>query len=232
MWYQLDEGILLLLNIEVMNKFVFLIKQITAGKSILRSYLDYSLLSIELRGKTIDIGGGSGSGYVSFVKRSSDVVFETFDLKAGQQVDFEKDNLPALDNSYDTVLFLNVMEHIFNYQHIANEVLRITKKDGQLIGYVPFLMWYHPDHSDYFRYTHEAIEKIFYSAGAKQVKVLPNFSGPFVAGLQMIVCSMPRLFRPVAFSMVYLLDYIFFKIKKMSLSQSNYILGYVFLINK
>ncbi len=213
-----------------MSKYFFLLKEIWKGKSVLRAYFNYSLLSVELKGRTIDIGGGHGEEYVSFVKRSDDVKFETFDLKSGQVTDFEKDSLPAQDGSYDTVLFLNVMEHIFNYQHIANEVMRITKSGGQLIGYVPFLMWYHPDHKDYFRYTHEALEIIYKKANAKDVEIIPDYCGPFIAASHMMIRSTPRIVRPIIFTINYFLDEIFFFLKKTR--KTRFVLGYLFVCKK
>jgi SAM-dependent methyltransferase len=189
-----------------MKKFKFIFREINKGKSLIRSYLNYHLQSLEIKGKTIDIGGGSGEGYISFMKRLEDVEFQTFDLKVGNSVDFEKDQLPAEDGTYDTVLFLNVMEHIFNHQHIANEVMRITKTDGVVIGYVPFLMWYHPDHRDFFRYTHEAIEIIFKKAGAQNIEIVPNYCGPFIAAAQMMLLSLPKFIRPFFFTMFYFLE--------------------------
>lgn len=213
-----------------MIKFKFIFGEIRKGKSLIRSYLNYHLLPVEIKGKTIDIGGGSGEGYISFMKRGENVEFQTFDLKVGNSVDFEKDPLPAEDGTYDTVLFLNVMEHIFNHQHIANEVMRITKFDGTVVGYVPFLMWYHPDHRDFFRYTHEAIEIIFKRAGAQSVEIQPNYCGPFIAAAQMMILSFPKILRPLVFTLMFLLDELFFIIKKSR--ESRYVLGYVFICGK
>ncbi len=213
-----------------MKDFLFLLKEVSYGKSILRSYLNLHLLNFELKGKTIDIGGGRGEGYVSFVKRSEDTQFETFDLKNGQFIDFEKEDLPAANNTYDTVLFLNVMEHIYNYQHIANEVVRIIKPGGSLIGYVPFLMWYHPDHRDFFRYTHEALEKILGTAKATQVKIIPNYCGPFIAATQMVILVFPRIIRPVIFTPAYFLDALYFWMR--GKKESRYVLGYLFVCSK
>lgn len=213
-----------------MKKYLFVLKEIWKGKSITRGYLNFQLLSTELKGKTIDIGGGRGEEYVSFIRRSSDVEFQTFDPKSGDFVDFEEDRLPADENRYDTVLFLNVMEHIFNYQHIANEVMRITKPGGQMIGFVPFLMWYHPDHKDFFRYTHEAIEIICERAGAKEIKVEPTACGPFVAAAQMMMLSFPRVLRPFVFTPMYLMDELFYLIK--GSRTTRYALGYVFICSK
>lgn len=211
-----------------MSEFLYITKEIWKGNSVTRAYLNLRLSQECLKGKTIDVGGGKGKNYVSFIKRRDDLVFETFDLKVGKEVDFEKDSLPANSGTYDTVLFLNVMEHIFNYPHIANEVVRITKPGGQLIGFVPFLMWYHPDHHDFFRYTHESIEKIFVKAGAKNIKIEEIGAGPFIAAAQMILLSIPKLIRVPVFTFFYLFDGLYGLIKKDR--KKSHQLGYFFKV--
>lgn len=213
-----------------MKKFTFILKGIGSGKSLMRSFMNFYLSLLVLKGKTIDVGGGKGEDYISFVNRAEGTTFETFDLKNGNLVDFEKDKLPADDSTYDTVLFLNVMEHIFNYQHIANEVVRIVKPGGQLIGFVPFLMWYHPDHSDYFRYTHEALNNILASAGAQTIKVQSVAHGPFIASLQMTSQILPRIITVPFFIIAYVLDMMYLKIKPDF--KGRYSLGYLFIVSK
>ena len=213
-----------------MSNFLFLLKHISSGQSITRSLLNLRLKQEVLRGKTIDVGGGKNADYISFMKNSDDFELTTFDIKAGQKdVDFETDRLPAEDGVYDTVLFLNVMEHIFNHQHIANEVVRIVKPGGQLIGFVPFLMWYHPDHRDFFRYTHEALEIILRKAGAANIRIEPVAKGPFTAAAQMELLRLPRLVRPLIFITSYLMDKLYLAIGKKG---DRYALGYVFIVNK
>jgi SAM-dependent methyltransferase len=207
--------------------YFFLCSEINKGKSIIRAFLNLRLSKECLRGKTIDIGGGGGQNYLSFMERSNDVQFQTFDLKVGKNIDFEKDTLPSADGVYDTVLFLNVMEHIFNYQHIANEVVRITKSDGQLIGFVPFLMWYHPDHRDFFRYTDEAIKIIFTCANARDINIEPIGKGPFIASIQMVILLFPRFFRLFIFSIAFIFDELYLFIKKGEIKR--YVLGYFFI---
>ena len=213
-----------------MKRLLFLCRQIWGGNSVLRAFLNYRLSQENLSGKTIDIGGGKDGEYISFMRRNSDVIFHTFDLKAGAVIDFENDRLPVGNAEYDTVLFLNVMEHIFNYQHIANEVVRITKKDGQLIGFVPFLMWYHQDPHDFFRYTDEALEKIFKVAGAGNVIVESVSSGPFIAACHMVLLSVPRLLRVPLFLLSLALDGLY--VWARSSSVSRYALGYYFTIKQ
>lgn len=208
----------------------FICKELWAGKSVLRAHLNDRLRKEELRGRTIDIGGGKNADYISFMSTREDCTFTTFDLKNGATVDFEKDALPAINGEFDTVLFLNVMEHIYNYQHIANEVVRVTKPGGQLIGFVPFLMWYHPDHRDFFRYTHEALEKILRQAGCKNLKIEMIGGGPFLAAAHMVLQSFPRLLRIPIFLPLVGFDWLYRKIK--GSTARAYALGYLFIIEK
>lgn len=213
-----------------MSRFQFICKEIWKGKSVTRAFLNYHLQQETLHGETIDIGGGKNADYVSFMKRSEAVRFVTFDIKAGEKVNFESDALPAKDNSYDTVLFLNVMEHIFNHQHIANEVVRIIKPGGKLIGFVPFLMWYHPDHRDFFRYTHEALEIILDRAGSKEIIVTFVGYGPFTAASQMVLGLLPKPCAVIWFAIHYAIDYLYFCLKPNNTNR--HALGYVFLASK
>lgn len=212
-----------------MSDIHFLVREIWQGRSTTRAFLNLALSMQVLKGKTIDIGGGKDINYLSFIKKDEVFELRNFDIKTGDTVDFETEKLPLVDGTYDTVLFLNVMEHIFNYQHIANEVVRIVRPQGQLIGFVPFLMWYHPDHSDYFRYTDEAIEKIFKQAGATTLTVTPIHRGPCIAACQMLLTWVPRLIRVPLFLLGYALDSLF--ISWRPVYARRYALGYFFVAN-
>jgi len=213
-----------------MKEYIFIAKQLLKGRSVLRSYLNLSVAKHTINGRTIDVGGGGGVECLDTFQVSPDAVIEHFDKKTGQNINFEIDALPAQSDSYDTVIFLNVMEHIFNYKHIANEVVRITKPGGQLIGYVPFLMWYHPDHSDFFRYTDEALQKIFTTAGAASIEIEKNVKGPFTICAHMTMSLVPRILRPLYFLPLYLLDELFLKFQNNP--DERHVLGYLFVIKK
>lgn len=214
-----------------MKELIFICKELLNNKSVLRAYLNWYLKEYEVDGKTIDIGGGGGSStYLEHVKRGSAVEIINFDPKIGTPLDFEKDRLPVEDGFYDTVLFLNVMEHIFNHQHIANEVVRILKPEATLIGYVPFFMWYHPDHRDFFRYTHEALQIIFEKAGAKQIQIVPVGRGPFTVSSHVTTLLLPRVLRPVWFIPHFCLDALYNKFKRNK--NMRYVLGYLFTLTK
>jgi len=211
-----------------MKKLLFICKELIKGKSVTRSFLNYRLSHEVLKGDVIDIGGGTSADYISFMNREKKTDLQTFDLRHGDSIDFETDRLPALDHSYDTVLFLNVLEHVFNYQHIAAEVVRITKKDGRVIGFVPFLMWYHPDHKDFFRYTHEALRIIFTKGGADQINIEAIEMGPFVAATHMYLMIFPKILRPFIFTLSFLFDAMINRI--VHRKHPKYVLGYFFTL--
>lgn len=206
--------------------FIFCFKSILKGNSPIRALLDYRLTKEEVSGLVLDLGSGSWDRYGSLIPHEEGAKFILLDKKRGENVDFEKDTLPSPDNAYDTILLFNVLEHIFNYSHLLSEVKRIKKDDGRLIGFVPFLMWYHPDHGDYFRYTHEALEKILNKIGYEDVVIEIIHLGPFTAAMHMIYTTIPKWFRPIPFSFAYVLDWLFAKLRPGK--SSRYALGYYF----
>ncbi len=82
-----------------------------------------------------------------------------------------EEKFPIKSDSYDGILCLNVLEHIFNYENVVNESFRILKIGGVFIGSTPFIFNVHECPDDYFRYTKKALEKIFKNAGFCEIKV-------------------------------------------------------------
>jgi SAM-dependent methyltransferase len=68
-------------------------------------------------------------------------------------VDLNKDNIPLENNSVDTVLCADVLEHISNPDLLFSEMTRILKDCGKLILTVPFMYWIHAAPNDHHRYT-------------------------------------------------------------------------------
>jgi len=209
-----------------MSNYLFVCRAVFAGKSLIRATLDLRLLRERLSGNILDLGSGGSDRYSDFIPREPDSKYELFDVKNGAVVDFEKDALNYNDNQFDTVILLNVLEHLYNYKNILTEIKRIKKDQGVLVGYVPFLIWYHPDPRDYFRYTHESLRLILEETGYTDILIEPIFRGPYTAAFQMIYPTMPRWIRPLPFSIAWGLDAVFIKIRKKAAER--YALGYYF----
>ena len=107
---------------------------------------------------------------------------------------------------------------------------RILKEGGALIGFTPFLIRYHPDPHDFFRYTDEALKNILTEAGFKNVEVIPVGEGPFLSAVNLFVLSIPRPVR-ILFALIALaLDSLFLRARPKS--RSVYAMGYYFSATK
>src|SRR3989344_2519444 len=140
-------------------------KGIWRKKSLLRTLMNLELANYSVRGKVLDIGGGVNPSYFEFLKKEEGAEIINIDFKSlheiGKTIDLEKDPLPYSDGSIDHVLVFNLFEHIYNYRFLAGEIKRVLNPGRQVLGFVPFMMSYHPDPRDYFRYTTEALRNIF-----------------------------------------------------------------------
>ena len=150
--------------------------------SLLRLAEHETLSQITLSGKLLDIGGVKHSGYLSRIKGDHSVTTMNLDEKASPDIvhDLEQP-LPIAPESFDGVLLVNVLEHIFNYQQLLAESARVLKPGGRIVVVVPFSFPVHPSPHDYWRFTGEALAKILADAGFHTIKVEPLGSGVFSA---------------------------------------------------
>ena len=196
----------------------------------MRIYLNQRLAKEILSGEVFDVGCGGNTAYLNFMSRTADMHMHIFDPKVGEAVDFETGIFPQQRHSFDSVLVLNVLEHVFNYGHLLEEIYKVLRLEGKLIGFTPFLVRYHPDPHDFFRYTDEALLKILEAQGFRDIQIEPIGAGPFMAGLNIFVLSIPRLVRiPLAVCALYL-DALFIRFRPKA--PEIYPMGYCFFAKK
>lgn len=173
-----------------------------------RRLLYKELEKTEIKGNTIDLGGSRNSGYHEILKGSKDITVVNFDPHYGFDMKFNiEDFFPLADKSYDTVLCINTLEHVYDHVHVIKETRRILKNDGEFIIAVPFIMFVHPCPNDYWRYTEQTVTKLLNENGFSRVDVLPVGEGPYLAALQIIYPSLKlSLFRNIAYGIAWLLD--------------------------
>ena len=73
--------------------------------------------------------------------------------------------LPFLDGSFDVVISQEVFEHLPDPWAALAEVRRTLKPGGRLYLQVPFVIGYHSGPADYWRFTHEGLQRLIEGSG-------------------------------------------------------------------
>lgn len=209
-------------------------KELLRGKSLARTFLNLNLQDVELSGEILDLGSKSKSAsYNRFLQYKNPYNITHTDLeKSGEDIlklNLEED-FSIENNRYDAITCFNVLEHIYNHKNLIKESFRILKSDSVFVGGTPFLVNYHADPHDYFRYTHEAIEKMFTETGFRLEKMIYLGYGPILASLAMQLHTFPKIFRPFFFFASVFFDYIILKFKHSQ--RLRYPLGYLYVFRK
>lgn len=156
------------------------------GNSLTR-ILQYEFLdSYEFHGRTLDFGGGEKSLYRARIKcknyESANIdseILPTWLLK-------EDSSIPVDNATYDTVLSMNTLEHIFDAKFVLLEFSRILKSEGELVMLVPFLYPIHGHPDDFFRPTPSWYQRALTELGFTSINVTALAWGPFSVGT---ICS-------------------------------------------
>lgn len=117
-----------------------------------------SALRAHARGRLLDLG----CGYVPLYGAYREIVEETIcvdwpnSLHESLHLDYEhnlSDALPLEDQSFDTILLTDVLEHMPYPDRLWAEMRRVLAPGGTLILGVPFMYWPHEAPYDFHRYT-------------------------------------------------------------------------------
>jgi predicted SAM-dependent methyltransferase len=130
------------------------------------------LASLPKTSKLVDLGAGP----LQFAD-----LFLPFDYLG---VDFEKfehvsivtdltKTIPLSDQSADILTLSNVLEHIPNTEFFLRECKRLLKREGMIVGTVPFLLPEHQQPYDFNRYTHFQLIRLLENAGFEKISVVP-----------------------------------------------------------
>jgi SAM-dependent methyltransferase len=187
-----------------------------------------------LCGKVLDLGGSRISNY--HILFAGTYTIEVVNTDEGCKPDYNftlEESFPLKSETYDCVIGINVLEHVFRYENVLNESYRILQKGGEVFFAIPFLMFVHPSPNDYFRYTAQALEKFFQNAGFQDVKIHAVGSGPGAVFVQMIGgISGGVLARAIAQPFMYVLDVILNLLTPSKILRERFPLGYIVTAKK
>ena len=160
--------------------------------------MDLEAANFILEGEVMDAGSKSinASYYKKIDTSRANITFTDLNPKSERivKLDFEKP-LNIKDGSFDVVIAMNILEHIYNHKLFVSEISRILKNKGKLVGCVPFLIPYHADPCDYFRYTHTALYKILEENGFTTINIKKLGEGGFLCCSDLIYTYYPNTIR-------------------------------------
>jgi SAM-dependent methyltransferase len=220
---------------KLISHFIYF-KELWHGKDLYRIFMNKECENQIITGKVLDIGSGVVlASYHRFLKKEKDVVVECLDLgfenSGGKKIDLEKDFLPHQTESVDAVLLFNILEHLYNYSLVLSEIKRVLKPGGMFIGAVPFLVAYHPDPHDYWRFTIESLEKVFATAGFASIQIKSFGCGPISASFSQMEMILPRLLKIILLPGIFFCDWVITALRP-RMNHNKFSLGLFFVVTK
>ena len=106
-----------------------------------------------IHGETVDLGAGL-SRYRQMILGKTDK-YTTMDIQKFPGIDVVGDllKLPFADNTFDTALSFQVLEHVKEPWTAAKEIARILRPGGTAIVTAPFVYPFHACPNDFYRWT-------------------------------------------------------------------------------
>jgi SAM-dependent methyltransferase len=92
-------------------------------------------------------------------------------------------SVPLTDDSVDTVVILEVMEHLHRPREALQEIARVLRPQGRLLLTMPFLYPVHDAPHDYQRLTIHGLARDVEAAGLRVDVMLPALGSAETAGL-------------------------------------------------
>lgn len=126
-----------------------------------------------IEGRVLNVGSG-GDGKDTYEEYSDEISeYISVDISDDEAVDVRADgrSLPFSDESIDTVILSEVLEHVpvVDASGLITEVYRVLKPGGYTLITTPFQFPLHGVPNDYVRYTVFGLEQLCKSAGFNKV---------------------------------------------------------------
>lgn len=119
----------------------------------------------EIKGRILDVGCGekpyanlfAATEYIGIDIEQSGHDHTRSDI----DVFYDGLNIPFEDNSFDSIVCFEVLEHVFEPEKIIQEMYRVLKPGGKLMLTTPFIWNEHEIPYDYGRYTYFGLKHLF-----------------------------------------------------------------------
>jgi SAM-dependent methyltransferase len=137
-------------------------------------------------GLLLDCGAGRRPVYYKNVVNYEIVNYDSTDVLGVAEV------LPFVDNAFDAVISIAVLEHVRDPFSAAREIMRVLKPGGRLICCVPFLQPFHGYPNHYYNMTHVGLANLFRELKVVDQKVV-SATGPIHTLVWILGCWLSGL---------------------------------------
>lgn len=200
--------------------------------------MEYKRLSGQvLNWKILDLWWSRKSWYQELIQGNHEFVVVNISEEYWYDLKFDiQERFPLEDESFDAVIAINVLEHIYKFQNVVNESYRVLKKWGKLVFVTPFMFQVHGSPDDYFRYTKSSLQNIFEDAWFQKshIRIDEMWTWIFHVFYQMVCWAVPtKVLKYVLKKFCVWIDFLLMRInKKYKHSSKNYCLGYFTYVTK
>ncbi len=162
--------------------------------------------SDKINGITLDIGAGK-SPYRNFFKNCKKYIrLDKFDHGNKPDIIADATKIPLKNNSVDSVVCFQLLEHLPNPQKAIDEIYRILKPNGVCLLTTHMATVLHGEPYDYFRFTKYGLRDVLFNK-FKKIEIKEN-GGALLSIIQLIVWAInEKLPKIVSLPLTLLLNF-------------------------
>jgi len=130
-----------------------------------------------IRGTVLDVGAGTVARYRHYFKYEK---YIRMDVKQEEGIDVvgSVESIPFPDNTFDSVICTQVLEHVVHPERAMSELNRVLRSGGMLLLTIPQACELHEEPNDFSRFTKYWIEQMAQEFGL-EVELLMARGGMF-----------------------------------------------------
>ena len=172
--------------------------------------LTHKFINEYLNGTVLDLGAGKDYLKNEFLNLSDFWISLDYNIRS-KTIDVQGDGqfLPFPGNLFDTIVSIDVLEHVPDPEKLVSELYRVLKPGGRVILSTPFFFWHHEEPFDFFRFSRYGISTIFERNKFEVIKVVP------IAGIFSIIGILISVLLTKLFRFSKFLTIIFFRVNKL-----------------